>query len=647
MSSIFFKTVLVFFMLNCCFNYANSQVFLNPDVDSIIVRDNNKIAADIYLPAGNGPFSTILIQTPYNRLFYRAGLPLGIEKNLSELRYAIVITDWRCFYGSSDACIPLTNNTIRGEDGYDIIEWITQQNWSNGKVGTWGASALAKVQFMTAREKHPAHICAVPLVSGSQFQYDEYFPGGAARTEYIEQLSGIGFDFSTTLMNNPHYNNVWQFVENNNMFPDEIEIPMLHIAGWYDHNLKLMINLFDTLQKVSPAAADQHILIGPWAHGGFGQTQVGSIQQGEMMYPEAEKFNDSLAIAFFDYHLENISNGWETKSPVIYYQVGSNTWVNANQWPPDGNTSLKFYLNENNLLTLSEPAQNNLNYSFEYNPEDPSPTIGGATLKQVLLQGPYDQAPVEQRNDNLVFTSEVLESDLHTTGSVVVKLHVESDKKDTDFIVRLTNVYPDGRSILKNEQILRMRFRDGYTVNDTSFLEAGVIYPIEIELPPQAITFNAGNRVRLIISSSNYPRYNRNMNNGAANMYPGNSFDAVFNPEIATNTVFANTNNLSFIEFQTPQFNFTEKIAESKAELTIYPVPANDVLTIEQTNELLFENPEIVIFDIYGRAISSQKHYRNHSTHIQLNVENLAEGFYILSVNDKGRTINKKILIQR
>ncbi|MCB0429534.1 MAG: CocE/NonD family hydrolase, partial [Flavobacteriales bacterium] len=488
-----------------------SQV-LSPEVDSIPMRDGKKIAADVYLPTSGAAYPVILIQTPYNRLYYRLGLPLGIKKDLAGSPYAFVIIDWRCFYGSQSACVAQPN---RGQDGYDVVEWIATQSWCNGKIGTWGPSALGKIQFQTAKENPPSLTCAVPLVAGSQFNYDEYYPGGCYRTEYVEQLDALGFGLSPLLKANPVKNLTWSVAEAANLYPASIHVPMLMIGGWYDHNVEVMMALFDTLKSGGDAAIhDRHRLVmGPWAHGGSGTAQVGTAQQGDLVYQAAAGWSDSLALAFLDYHLRGVANGWDATPEIRYFQMGTDTWLAESHWPPAGQTRT-LYLHDDDTLRASTPANGN-GKSFQYDPHDPSPTVGGPTLKQGLQQGPYDQAPVvENRGDSWVLSTPVLNEDLVIHGRVIANLFVSSDRTDTDICLRLTDVYPDERSMLVADQVLRMRFRNGYTVADTMLMTPGQVYPVEIAFPNTAITILKGHRLRFIITSANYPRFDLNLNNG-------------------------------------------------------------------------------------------------------------------------------------
>lgn len=606
---------------------------LSPQVDSIPTRDNEKLAADIYIPSGGGQRPTILIQTPYNRLFARAGLPLGVGLNLNSSDYNFVTLDWRGFYGSTGA---LNGTPNRGQDGYDAVEWIAAQPWSDGQVATWGPSALGKVQFQTAKEHPPHLVCIVPLVAGPQFNYQEYYPGGALRTEYVEQLDGLGFGFSPVLLANQVYNITWQVAENQNYYPSQIQVPAFMIGGWYDHNVEVMLEIFNGLQTQSPQnVRDKHkILMGPWGHGGSGSAAPGGLNQGELTYPAAAGWSDSLALAFLDYNLLGAQNNWDANQAVIYFQMGEDNWYQNASWPVQTVAPVKFYLDQNGGLTNSNPTLSSSSSTLVYDPRDPSPTVGGSTLRLDLDQGPYDQAPlVESRNDILVFTSAPFFEDAVMKGAAKAKLFVSSDRADTDFVVRLTDVYPDGRSMLLSESIQRMRFRDGYSANDTSLMTPNTVYEIEIELPDVSITFLAGHKVRVDITSSNYPRFDANLNNGMAMYVAGDTL-------IATNKVYHEAGHQSYIEL--PLENYTS-VSEAKSEkgFTIYPNPSNDKVTVILNSK---EKAEIEVLDVTGRVVY-QGNLPQNTSQFEINTLGFKAGTYFLRIKSSEDLSSQKLVI--
>lgn len=617
----------------------NSSAILTPIVDSVTMSDGKKLLADIYIPAGMTSGPVILIQTPYNRLYYRLiGLPLGIGMDVDSSNYIFVITDWRGFYGSASAMT--ASPPSRGIDGKSTVDWIAAQPWSNGKVGTWGPSALGKVQFQTAKENPAALVCICPLVAGPQFDYDEYYPNGVLRTEFVEQLDGLGFGLSTFIVGNPVYSPTWTFVEAANFYPSSIQVPCFMIGGWYDHNIEVMLPFFDAIRTSSPTSvnAQHRLLMGPWAHGGNGTAYVGSPAQGELFYNNAGSWNDSLAIMFFDYHMRTIPNGWNSTPFVQYYQMGENTWNTSPTWPVTGTTNTDFYFHQDESLDNTLPTNASDLLTYNYDPNDPSPTFGGPTLRQDLDQGPFDQSDtVETRADVLTFTTATLTQNVVLKGVPSVHMRVASNRLDTDFDIRLTDVYPDGRSMLINDGAFRMRFRDGLTAADTSVMVPGTIYDCVINLPATANTFLVGHKIRVDVSSSNYPRFNRNMNTGGV-MYPGGSMDSLISPLVANNTIYTNNLNTSYISL--PLVGYVSGIDELAAsKIKVYPNPANNFVMIESDDK---EKADLIIYNALGEKILAT----TFSESIRVNTENFAKGIYIVEVHSKNKVANKKLVKQ-
>jgi uncharacterized protein len=618
------------------FSTLTGSAQLNPEPIQIPMRDGKNLSAHLYRPNQQDSFPVILIQTPYNKNGFLPGLPLGVGQNIAASDYGFVVMDWRCFYGSLLAC---TANPDRGEDGYDAVEWMAEQPWCNGNVGTWGPSALGNVQFQTAREQPPHLVCAVPMVASPQTHYQQYFPGGAARTEYLETLGILFGNTFGPIINNPHYNFIWQVAENSTMYPDEIVTPMLLIGGWFDHNTRDNLLLFDTLRALSPAGEKHRLLMGPWTHGGTGLSYVGSAQQGELSFPQAAGWHNDIANQFFAYYMLGENNGWENSPFVQYFQMGDDEWLSGEVFPPENLETQTYYLLEDQSLHPVLPFAQEVQMSFTYDPTDPSPTIGGKTLNLDLLQGPYDQSDeVESRNDVLVFTTAVLEEDLVVKGSPVAYLFAASDQKDTGFALRLTDVYPDGRSILLGETILRMRFRNGYTTGDTAFMQPGEVYPITLTFDQLAQTFKAGHRVRLDISSSNYPRYNRNMNTGGE-MYPNGNLDTLVNPLVAANTVFMQNNYPSRLELPVVPVEVATREPGWAGAVRQFPNPAGEQVFLEN----LPAPATLWLADASGKNV---RQIAATSSSATLGLSGLAPGVYFLTIEDEnGRKAVRKIVL--
>jgi len=620
----------ILLLLNC----RNAYSILTPLVDSIPMIDGKKLAVDVYIPTGMSTGPVILIQTPYNRQVYRlTGLPLGVGANINASNYIFVFADWRGFYGSKKAAY--AGNPDRTKDAYSTVEWIASQSWSNGKVGTWGASALGKIQYQTAKGNPPHLTCICPVVAAPQFEYKEYFPNGSLRTEYVQQLDGLGFGLTASLMAHPIKDNFWNFVEDANDYPDSIQVPCFMIGGWYDHNTQLMMDFYSQLRTRSPMSvrAKHKILMGPWVHGGHSTAKVGSIAQGQLSYPNAQNKNDSMAMQFFDYYLRNINNNWNSVPAYTLYQMGENKWLNEGSWPLNGVKAYRFYLNKNALMDQVLPSSSSDSLNYSYNPIDPSPTLGGCTLRSDLLQGPYDQLNgIENRSDMLVFSSNKLSKDLILNGRIKVVLKVSSSQLDTDFDVRVTDVYPDGKSMLLNDAVMRMRFRDGFTQAQIAMMVPGNVYDCIIELPTTCIAFLIGHKIRLIISSSNYPKYNRNMNNGQG-MYPGNSTDSLLNPLSAVNTIYCNILNASYVEL--PLLNFSSDISElsdKNHSITLFPNPVGNILKVALL-EKMSSNFTLYLFNQIGQEVMQ---ILPTSNEFEIDLSALKSGIYTLGYYNNG-----------
>ncbi len=621
--------------------FAQSALPLTPIIDSIPMRDGRKLPCNIYLPATwtNGP--VILIQTPYNRNAFNAGMPLGIGLNLNASNYAFCVVDWRGFWGAAAA--GYMGSPTRGEDGYDCVEWIYAQTWCNDSIGCWGPSALGKCQFQTAHEYPPHLTCICPLVASPQFEYETYFPGGCYRTEYIEQLDSLGYGMSYYLLQYPVHSPVWTYVfENPNWYPDSIPVPAFMIGGWYDHEPDEMIEFFNAIRAQSPVASQHRLLMGPWCHGGNSTAYVGSAQQGELSYPNAAGDNDSLALMFFDYYLRNIQNGWNNTPVIQYYTMGSDTWTSSPVWPPLGMTPISLFMHSDTMLQPYAPTTSTGSISYAYDPNDPSPTIGGPTLHQDLEQGPFDQTDsVESRNDILTFTTAPLTQDVLVNGIITVHLEITSDKFDTDFCVRLCDVYPTGESMMISDGVYRMRFRDGMDAVDTANMIPGQHYFVDIDFRNTSYTFLQGHSLRVDVTSSNYPRYNRNMNTGQ-DMYPGpyqTAGDTLLNPQIANNTIY--TNSVYSSRVTIPCNSWPTSIAENNApQFEVYPNPASNYVDV--TSAVNGECTYTMI-DAMGRIVREQKS-NTQTTRIVL--DGLAAGVYVLQMQTEAGVSSREIIVQ-
>ncbi|NOX53721.1 MAG: CocE/NonD family hydrolase [Planctomycetes bacterium] len=496
-----------------------------PFTVAVPMRDGKHLAADIFLPAAKGRFPTILIFTPYNRKTLGAAVPaVELRSDLIDRdHYAFVIADWRGFFGSRDAAVKRRSPFATvGTDGYDLVEWIARQKWSDGKVGMWGASALGAAQYRTAIEKPPHLVCIVPVVIRFGVAYEHRYYGGVLKRSNLIAREQAGFKGSAeTFIAHPVRDRWWEYIEAASHWRlKDLDLPVFTIGGWYDTETDATIDTFQKIRaKAGPRARrNVKMLIGPWNHV---DAAAGKRIVGELEFPEAERVSEKEAHRFFDYWLRGkTDNGWADEPAVRWFQMGSRQWEHADSWPPAETQDRVWYLRSGGVLA-PEPEDGECEPdTFRYDPNDPSPTVGGMNLyifwkkdAQEITSGPKDQrAKVESRNDHVAYTSEALAEDVVLRGNARVRLHVSSNCVDTDFMVRLCDVYPDGRSMLVTDGARRMRFRKSF--EEPELMEPGKVYEVTVTLAVTAHTFRKGHQIRILVSSSNYPRFDVNPNNG-------------------------------------------------------------------------------------------------------------------------------------
>ncbi len=477
---------------------------------SIPMRDGAALAADLYLPAGAGPWPTILIQTPYDKNRYRElGLPLPTES------YAWLILDWRGHFGSSGTP---DDPSQRGEDGYDAVEWIAGEPWSDGAVGGYGESALGYAQYRTAIEHPPHFSAAVPMFIDPVRDYQQFFYGGVQKLEYMVQQAALGYlDYEATLAHFTH-DGYWSLSETlGDATYGQVAIPMLVVAGWYDLDPGDVLDAFDQLRlRSAPAVRDTHrLLVGPWTH-----AHEDELAQGELEYPAAVGLSGAAALAFLDHHLRGVGPGLADR--VQWFEMGRDTVRSGDVWPPAEVAPRTFLLLPANRLAEEPPPPGDPVALLVGDPAEPSPTRGGPRSLPGALDGPVDLAPlVEARGDALIFTTDPLAEPLALLGAPLLVVTLDADRLDIDVIARLTDVYPDGRSVYVTDGARRARFRAGYELGDEELLTPGEPFALEIELEPAGIAFLTGHRLRLVLTTSNWPRFHANPNDGGPLYSPG------------------------------------------------------------------------------------------------------------------------------
>jgi uncharacterized protein len=483
-----------------------------PVTHMVPMRDGTKLAASVYLPDGAGPWPAVLVRTPYGRKGQQHDT-FAAEAN--RLGYVLVLQDCRGRGDSEGHHAIIFRNDGWGtrQDGYDTVEWVARQPWCNGRVGTWGGSALGITQAMMA-PACPPHLVCQHITMGFSDMYSQcVYVGGAWRTEAIEvwlkrtHMSDVNLE---TFIDHPKYDTFWEELDPASQAA-KVNVPVMFVGGWYDLFCQGTIDGFVAIQeKGAPEARGQcKLIMGPWAHGEF----------KELRYPDSGFPPQSDLWRWLAHHLQGERNEISAQSPVCYYVMGDpedknapgNRWRNADRWPPPSSPT-PYYLYKDLRLSTSAPTDEEASLTYEYDPKNPVPTVGGQNL--TIPVGPMDQRKVEDRKDVLLFTTPVLGNPIEVTGRIKTKLWISSSAPDTDFTVKLCDVYPDGRSMLVTDGILRTRFRESSRTEH--LLEHNHVYSIEIDLWSTSLIFNKNHRIRVAISSSNSPRFEPNPNTGVA-----------------------------------------------------------------------------------------------------------------------------------
>jgi predicted acyl esterase len=492
----------------------------------VAMADGTELATTVYLPEGKGPFPVIVARTPYNK----DGLK-GEAAKFCANGYAFVAQDFRGRFKSKGhhAIIFHNDGWTQPRDGQDTLKWIAAQAWCNGKIGSAGGSALGITQNMSAPGAPDALQAQFVFVAYSDMYSQGAYQGGAFRTGFLEnwlKATGMTDGNLKTFVAHPKYDDFWAEM-NPEPQAERVHAPGVFFGGWYDIFLQGTINSFVTLHNHGGEGARGRcrLIVAPIGHG----------VMTELKYPpNAAKLpkcgND---VAWFDYVLKGKSNGVADEKAVHYYVMGDasdktapgNYWRSADNWPLP-TTTTSFYFHPDSKLIAGRKPSGDDSKSYQYDPAKPVPTVGGAELGADI--GPKDQRKIENRGDVLLFSTDILTEPIEVTGRISAKLFVASDCRDTDFTVKLTDVYPDGRSMLVTDGILRGRFRESF--KEEKFFEPGKIYEVAVDLWSTSLVFNKGHRIRIAVSSSNAPRFDPNPNTG-------NAFRADKETRVATNTI--------------------------------------------------------------------------------------------------------------
>jgi putative CocE/NonD family hydrolase len=521
----------------------------------IRMRDGVVLYADVYRPVKEGKYPVLVSRTPYSTERFPSAYTAGVF--FSRRGYVFVFQDVRGRHESEGKWEPFRNDL---EDGYDTIEWAARQPWSNGKVGMQGGSYLGHVQWRAAMSLPPHLVTIFPAVASTSLYHNWItlngawrlsfnFGWGAVRNESrimqnpgphqidggpeeisyrtilwhlplidMQKLAGRDARFYRDWIHHPDYDDYWKALNAEEVF-EKIPIPIHTLGGWFDIFSAGTLNGFAGMShrgKTPLAREKSHMIIGPWGHGP--SQKIGEMDFG----PEANISELDAELRWFDYWLKGMDNGVEKEPPVKLWVAGKNIWRYENEYPLARTRYTKMYFhsaanaNSNRgggRLSWDAPQGDSEPDRYRYDPNDPVPTVGGNNCcGSPTPAGPRDQRPIESRNDVLVYTSDFLDREVEVTGPVKVVLYASSDAPDTDFVAKLVDVFPDGRAFNMAEGVLRARYRE--SLSRPRPLEPGKVYEMSIDLIGASNTFLKGHRIRVDITSSDFPEFDRNPNTG-------------------------------------------------------------------------------------------------------------------------------------
>ncbi len=507
------------------------------DVETVMVpmRDGVKLATDIHTPEGDGPWPTVLIRTPYNK-----GGVKGMAPEAAQHGYVLIAQDFRGRFDSEGEDYPVFvhGGWTEHQDGYDTVEWIAKQSWSNGKIGGFGISAPGVALNMMAPSRPPHLVCCYVGVAFSSMYHQSAYQGGAFRKSLLENwLTGNKFNAKNLelIRAHPDYDDYWKAMDPQRV-ADRVNMPTMFLGGWYDIFTAGTLESFTTIQKQgAPGARGQcRLVMEAYGHG----------RSEDLVFPDATNHPaDANMWNWFDLWMKRDGKGIARIPAVQYFVMGDpndpntpgNQWRTADDWPVPAETK-KVYFHPDKKLRLGAPDELFGSLSYQYDPKNPVPTIGGANL--TISKGPKDQREVEDRSDVLLFTSPPLNKHIEITGPVKVKLWASSTARDTDFTAKLCDVYPDGRSMIVLDGIIRARHRN--SMEKSELMESEKIHEFEIDLWSTSWVISPGHRVRIALSSSNAPRFEPNPNTGD----PSGANERT---QTATNTIYMNADHPSHI----------------------------------------------------------------------------------------------------
>jgi putative CocE/NonD family hydrolase len=538
------------------------------------MRDGTRLAADVYRPGAEGRFPAVVERTPYNReqsVILRTGTP----QYLAERGFVFVVQDVRGRFGSEGAWYPFRDDGWgKNRDGYDTVQWAAAQPWCDGKVATAGGSYAGMTQMLLAPTRPPALACAFVREAASDLARQWCYRGGAfewafnldwcmrhgvtslrRQADLLQKVAGVApdrfdmlplgesplladpFRWLRDVLAHPDDGRFWDPFDFEEVY-DEIDVPIYHMAGWFDVFLDGSLRNFAGLAEGARSQAArkaQKLIVGPWSHGPSVHDAAFARYVGEMDFGDAAVVDfNAEHLRWYDHWLKGTATGVMDEPRVRYFLMGANEWRTTDRWPPPGTAKRRYYLRagksgsarslNDGRLTSDPPATDEEPDRYAYDPARPVPGVGGCTLYSgprkggegeenpdfAATAGPRDQRPIEPLC--LTYTSGPLASHLDVVGPARVTLYASSSCPDTDFVATLSDVFPDGRSVLVTDGILRARYRRSR--RRPRWLKKGKVYRMVVALWPTAWRFAAGHRLRLAVTSSRFPRFDRNLNAG-------------------------------------------------------------------------------------------------------------------------------------
>ena len=511
----------------------------------IPMRDGVALYATLHLPLEEGVFPAVLVRTAYNRAN-------NYDRYFTAHGMALILQDTRGRYDSEGVHNPFVNEA---EDGEDTIRWIARQPWCNGRVGMYGPSYLAAVQFLAAPRCPDLFTAAAPMFMSGDCWKRAYYcdgafslaltwswlcfevPGRVSKAAQMPRLdvkkilmslpvaemdllTGAGRvpAFQDYVRRNRYGGHPWELL-NIRARAGAFKTPALLLGGWYDNYAAEAVDTFLAFRReaATPALRDSHrLLLGPWSHGFHGTTRLGEMDYG----PEALR-EDSAPQRWLDGLLHGKPASAFMEKPVRLFIMGINQWRDEDDWPLPRTRFTPYYLHDHGRLDTLTPTASEEPDRYTYDPADPVPTLGGnhsvgpynPGLYSFCKPGAFDQRPLANRPDIRSYSTDPLDADTEVTGPVKLMLYAASSAPDTDFVARLIDVYPDGRAMNITEGILRARFREDIW-GAPKLMTPGTVYAFTLDLQVTANVFLKGHRIRLDVTSSNFPIWDRNLNTG-------------------------------------------------------------------------------------------------------------------------------------